>query len=54
VRNDRKNANQELKKLDISEDLLKGAEADVQKLTDSYIEKIDKILAVKEKEIMTV
>ena len=54
VRNDRKNANQELKKLDISEDLLKGAEADVQKLTDSYIERIDKILAVKEKEIMTV
>lgn len=54
VRNDRKNANQELKKLDISEDLLKAAEADVQKLTDTYIEKIDKILAVKEKEIMTV
>jgi ribosome recycling factor len=54
VRNDRKNANQELKKLDISEDLLKGAEADVQKLTDSYIERIDKILGVKEKEIMTV
>lgn len=54
VRNDRKNANQELKKLDISEDLLKAAEADVQKLTDTYIERIDKILAVKEKEIMTV
>lgn len=54
VRNDRKNANQELKKLDVSEDLLKAAEADVQKLTDTYIEKIDKILAVKEKEIMTV
>ncbi len=54
VRNDRKNANQELKKLDISEDLLKGAEAEVQKLTDTYIEKVDRILAVKEKEIMTV
>lgn len=54
VRNDRKNANQELKKLDISEDLLKDAETEVQKLTDTYIEKIDKILAVKEKEIMTV
>lgn len=54
VRNDRKNANQELKKLDISEDLLKGAEAEVQKLTDAYIEKIDQIFAVKEKEIMTV
>lgn len=54
VRNDRKNANQEIKKLDISEDLQKSAEADIQKLTDTYIEKIDRILAVKEKEIMTV
>ncbi|WP_324720468.1 ribosome recycling factor [Salinimicrobium sp. HB62] len=54
VRNDRKNANQEIKKLDLSEDLQKSAEAEVQKLTDTYIEKIDKILAVKEKEIMTV
>ncbi|MFD2517650.1 ribosome recycling factor [Salinimicrobium flavum] len=54
VRNDRKNANQEIKKLDISEDLTKIAEADIQKLTDTYIEKIEKILAVKEKEIMTV
>lgn len=54
VRNDRKNANQEIKKLDISEDLQKSAEAEIQDLTDTYIEKIDKILAVKEKEIMTV
>ncbi|PTX44564.1 ribosome recycling factor [Christiangramia gaetbulicola] len=54
VRNDRKQANQELKKLDISEDLLKTSEDEVQELTNSYIERIDKILAVKEKEIMTV
>ncbi len=54
VRNDRKNANQEIRRLDISEDEKKSAEADVQKLTDSYVEKIDKILAVKEKEIMNV
>ncbi|MGB7841282.1 MAG: ribosome recycling factor [Salinimicrobium sp.] len=54
VRNDRKNSNQEIKKLDISDDLKKIAEQDVQKLTDTFIEKIDKILAVKEKEIMTV
>lgn len=54
VRNDRKNANQEIKKLDISEDLQKSAEADIQKLTDTYIDKIDRIFAVKEKEIMTV
>lgn len=54
VRNDRKNANQEIKKLDISEDLQKSAEAEIQELTDTYIDKIDRILAVKEKEIMTV
>ena len=54
VRNDRKQANQELKKIDISEDLLKTSEDEVQELTNSYIERIEKILAVKEKEIMTV
>ncbi|MGA8854040.1 MAG: ribosome recycling factor [Christiangramia sp.] len=54
VRNDRKQANQELKKVDISEDLLKSSEDEVQELTNSYIERIDSILAVKEKEIMTV
>ena len=54
VRNDRKQAMQELKKLDISEDLLKSSEDEVQELTNTYIERIDSILAVKEKEIMTV
>lgn len=54
VRNDRKQANQELKKLDISEDAKKDAEGEVQELTDKYIERIDNILAQKEKEIMTV
>ncbi|HZW63107.1 MAG TPA: ribosome recycling factor [Flavobacteriaceae bacterium] len=54
VRNARKEANTELKKLDISEDLLKNAEVDVQELTDRYVAKVDTILAVKEKEIMTV
>ncbi len=54
VRNDRRNANSELKKLDISEDMLKDAEESVQNLTDKYIAKIDEIFQVKEKEIMTV
>lgn len=54
VRNDRKNANQDIKKVEISEDEKKIAEAEIQKLTDTHIEKIDNILAVKEKEIMTV
>lgn len=54
VRNDRKNANNDLKKLDISEDLLSNAETDVQTLTDKYINKIDEVYHHKEKEIMTV
>lgn len=54
VRNDRKNANNELKKIDISEDFLKNAEVDIQTLTDDYIKKIETIFETKEKEIMTV
>ncbi|WP_338731894.1 ribosome recycling factor [Mangrovimonas cancribranchiae] len=54
IRNARKDANNELKKLDISEDLLKNAEIDVQGMTDDYVKKTDEILSVKEKEIMTV
>jgi len=54
VRNARKDGNNEVKKLDVSEDLTKNTEADIQDLTDSYVKKIDEILTVKEKEIMTV
>jgi ribosome recycling factor len=54
VRNARKDANNEVKKLDISEDLLKNTESEIQELTDQYVKKIDSILSVKEKEIMTV
>ncbi|MBU2938352.1 ribosome recycling factor [Lacinutrix sp. C3R15] len=55
IRNARKEANNDLKKIDgISEDLQKNAEQDVQNLTDNYIKKVDEVLVVKEKEIMTV
>jgi ribosome recycling factor len=54
VRNDRRDALKELKDLDLSEDLLKNNEQDVQEMTDKYIKKIDDILEIKEKEIMTV
>jgi len=54
VRNDRKNANNDLKKLDISEDLQKNLENDIQEMTDSHIVKIDQVFEKKEKEIMTV
>ena len=57
VRNDRKNSNNEIKKLEkdgLAEDLCRNAEVDIQELTDTYIKKIEEILAVKEKEILTV
>lgn len=54
VRNARKEANNDIKKLDVSDDMKKNAEADIQKLTDNYVKEIDEIFVVKEKEIMTV
>jgi ribosome recycling factor len=54
IRNARQEANKELKKLDISEDLLANAEIDVQELTDNYTQKVEDILQLKEVEIMTV
>ena len=42
------------KNSEITEDELKSAEAEIQKITDKYIDEIDKILADKEKEIMSV
>ena len=54
VRNARKDAMNDIKKVDVSEDFKKNSEIDVQELTDSYVKKIDKILDVKESEIMTV
>ncbi len=54
IRNARQDANKDLKKLDISEDLLSNAEVDVQELTDSYVKKVDAVLETKEAEIMKV
>ena len=54
VRSARQEANKELKKLEISEDLLKNAESDVQELTDKFITKVESALSVKEAEIMKV
>lgn len=39
---------------DMTEDDLKNAEAEIQKMTDNKIEEIDKILEAKEKEILNV
>jgi ribosome recycling factor len=54
IRNARKDANNDIKKIDISDDLKKDSEADVQKLTDSFVKFIEETLSIKEKEIMTV
>ena len=58
VRNIRRDANDELKKLEkekkISEDDLKRSEKEVQDATNSYVAKIDEVLAHKEKEVMEV
>jgi len=55
IRSARKEANTDIKKLDhVSEDLQKNAEIDIQEMTDSYVKKIDHLLEVKEREIMTV
>ncbi|MDT8411021.1 MAG: ribosome recycling factor [Vicingaceae bacterium] len=57
IRNARKDANDEIKKLKndgLSEDLSKSFEDEVQELTDSYIGKVDALIAAKEKDIMTV
>lgn len=54
VRNARKDANNEVKKLDISEDLMANTEEDIQELTNSYVKLADEKFVVKEKEIMTI
>jgi ribosome recycling factor len=58
IRHVRRDAMDQLKKhahdRGVTEDEEKQAEKDLQKLTDDYIAKIDKHLATKEKELMTV
>jgi ribosome recycling factor len=57
IRNIRKDANEKIKKLKsegVSEDEIKVGEAEVQKLTDAYIIKVDQLSEAKEKDIMTV
>ena len=57
VRNVRKDANSDIKKLEkdgTSEDICKTAEENVQKLTDTFIKRIEELLGVKEAEIMKV
>ena len=54
IRNIRRDLNDALKKLSLPEDEEKGWLEDSQKATDEYTAKIDKVTAVKEKELMTI
>jgi ribosome recycling factor len=57
IRNIRRDSNELIKKLvkdGLAEDIAKDAENNIQGLTNAYIEKADKHLEFKEKEIMTV
>jgi ribosome recycling factor len=58
IRNIRRDANEELKRLEKSgeaaEDEVRRAQEQIQKLTDKYIEQIDKLTQAKEAELMEV
>jgi ribosome recycling factor len=57
IRNARRDANEELKKMHkegLPEDEMKKGELDIQKMTDDHTAKIEKMIEVKEKEILTV
>ncbi|AYE33079.1 ribosome recycling factor [Clostridium septicum] len=58
LRSIRRDANDKIKALkkdgDISEDEVKSAEENVQKVTDSFVKEIDAIIVAKEKEIMSI
>jgi ribosome recycling factor len=57
LRNSRRDANDEYKQMQkdgLSEDDAKKAEDEIQKMTQEYTDKIDKIVAGKEEDIMTI
>ena len=58
IRNIRREANEELKKLlkekEIGEDEEKSSEKNIQKITDDHIKVVDEKVSLKEKEIMTI
>lgn len=58
IRNIRRDAmesfKKQSKKSEITEDDLKDLEKEIQKLTDKYVEKVDKLIAAKNKEIMAI
>ena len=53
IRNIRRDSNDALKKLELSEDDSKGYQSDVQTETDKFIKKIDELVVAKEKDVTT-
>ena len=53
IRNSRKDANNKIKGLDISDDLKSNLEIDSQELTNKYVKKVDEMFTLKEKDILT-
>ncbi len=54
IRNDRREAMQEIKKAEASEDMKANAEIDIQNLTDKFILEVDEHYKIKDQEIMKV
>lgn len=57
IRSIRRDANDKIKKQkdeEVPEDEIKRDEQEIQKLTDEYVAKIDKVVEAKEKEVMTI
>lgn len=54
IRNTRKDANNEIRNSDVSDDMKSNYEIDIQEATDKYISRIDAIFSTKEKEILSV
>ena len=58
LRNVRREGNEELRRLQkdgkLSDDELRKAEAEIQKLTDQYVQKVDQLLKKKEEEILEI
>ena len=58
LRNIRRNANEEVKKLekshDIGEDEMHSNQDEIQKLTDGYVKQVEEVLSAKEKEVLEI
>ena len=54
IRNDRREAMNEIKKSEASEDMQSNAEIDIQELTDKFIKVVDEHYKIKDEEIMKV